>query len=107
MRAEALFFAVLSGGVMVLAAGLYAVLFALGRLWRRKSLLRASYVLALLALLAAFGMITSVALPPFWQLLVGLSAVAYMVLPPVMWRVVTRLHRRYGPGDDDVALKSG
>lgn len=79
---------------MVTAAGLYAALYALGRLLGNRALKNLSYAFAVLEVLGAIGMVYPDFLDPLWRALILVSAVVYLFLPQVMWRVVTTVHRR-------------
>ena len=83
-------------GVMVLAAGAYAVLYGAARLTGSRGLL----ILAGLAYgalaLDASALILATPLAPAWKLLVAASALAYLGIPPVTWRYLQRTHRGEG-----------
>ncbi len=80
-------------GALVAAAGVYGLLYCLSRLWNRRGLRIGSYVsYTALSVIAAL----LVALTPLnvgWKVLIAASAVADLVIPPVTWRYLTRLHR--------------
>jgi hypothetical protein len=80
-------------GALVVAAGAYGLLYCAARLYGSPTLAVASRAsgVALVALAAAI-----VALTPLhfgWKALVAASAVAYLAIPPLTWRYLTRLHR--------------
>ncbi len=80
-------------GAFVAAAGVYGCLYCLSRLRNSRGLRMGSYVSY-----AALGVIAAllVALSPLhvgWKVLIAASAVADLVIPPVTWRYLTRLHR--------------
>lgn len=84
----------LSGMLMVTAAGFYAMFYALGRLLRSPGLVRFSYLFALLQALGALGMILPNYLDPFWKYLIAFSSIVYLFVPQGMWWVVTTFHER-------------
>lgn len=83
-------------GLFVLAAGGYASLYCVGRLWARPALLQA----ARLCWVGAFSIAVAIAaLTPLhagWKLLILASAVVYAVIPPVTWRYLERSHLEEG-----------
>jgi len=86
-------------GALVVAAGAYGLLYCVARLYGSPILDAASRAscVALGALAAAI-----VALTPLhygWKALVVASAAAYIAIPPITWRYLTRLHR----GDNDAS----
>jgi len=83
---------IILGFVFVLAAGLYAMFYALGRLFEKPWLIRLSYLFALAQALAAAGMIATGYLDAFWTRLIAFSAFAYLFIPQGMWWVVTTFH---------------
>ncbi|HHJ06963.1 MAG TPA: hypothetical protein ENK24_05645 [Anaerolineae bacterium] len=80
------------GFTFVLSAGLYAALYATGKLLEKPWLVKFSYLFALAEALSAVGMIYSGYLDRFWVVLVLASAIAYLFIPQGMWWVVTHLH---------------
>jgi len=89
-------FTSLSLGFMVLAAGVYALLYGAARFKRsRVLLLLAGLAYAMLALDAASVLLTT-PLDSAWKLLIGVSALAYLGIPPVTWRYLQRTHRDEG-----------
>jgi len=81
------------GFFFVLLAGLYAALYAAGRMFNKPWLIRLGYVCGLGQFAAGMGMVFSGYLDPFWTYLVTFSAFAYLVIPPLMWRLVLAFHR--------------
>lgn len=94
MIAEAIRELLLAGMLLVTAAGLYALCYALGRLTGRRWLVRCSYGFAGLHVLGAVGMIVPDHLDPFWKSVVALMGIALLVVPPAMWWVVVTMHER-------------
>ena len=79
-------------GLMVLAAGTYALLYGAARLkGSQRLLVLAALAYAVLALDTA-GLVLAAPLAPAWKLLVACSALAYLAIPPVTWRYLKRIH---------------
>lgn len=79
-------------GLFVLAGGGYGGLYSIGRLRARHDLVRASMACWLLAMLLAVIIATATPLEFGWKLLILASAVIYLVIPPITWRYLQRLH---------------
>jgi hypothetical protein len=88
----------LSGMLLVTAAGLYACCYALGRLTGRRWLVRASYGFAGLQLVGMLGMIVPGHLDPFWKYLVAFTGVALLAIPQGMWWLVVTVHADHHAG---------
>ncbi len=87
-------------GAFVAAAGAYGLLYCLWRLWDRP-LLRTWSHLSYAALCAITAMV--VVLTPLyfgWKVMIAVSCAVYLMIPPVTWRYLTRLHRREKISDD-------
>jgi hypothetical protein len=86
----------LSLGVMVLAAGVYALLYGAARFKNsRRLLISAGLAYGVLALDAA-GLVVATPLAPAWKLLIAASAIAYLGIPPLTWWYLQRTHRHEG-----------
>lgn len=92
MTATALLETALLMGLLVLAGGSYACLYALGRLWTRSGLVFAGQVCWLIAFGAALVIAFGTPLDVKWKLLLLASAVVYVIIPPITWRYLERLH---------------
>lgn len=79
-------------GLFVLAGGSYGGLYSIGRLRARQNLIRASVVCWLVTMLLAVIIAAATPLEFGWKLLILASAVVYLVIPPVTWRYLQRLH---------------
>ena len=88
---------IIYGFFFVLSAGLYAMLYASGRLFEKPWLVKLSYVFAAAEVLAAFGMAATGYLDRFWVNLILFSAATYLFIPQGMWWVVVNFHRAYEP----------
>ncbi|HUO06482.1 MAG TPA: hypothetical protein VMU16_14885 [Candidatus Binataceae bacterium] len=79
-------------GAFVAAAGAYGLLYCLSRLWDQPQLRIWSHLsYATLCAITA----TLVALTPLyfgWKILIVVSCGAYLLIPAVTWRYLTRLH---------------
>jgi hypothetical protein len=86
----------LSLGFMVLAAGAYALLYGAAQFKKSRALLvLAGLAYGALALDAA-GLLLATPLEPAWKLLIGASALAYLGIPPFVWRYLQRTHGEEG-----------
>jgi hypothetical protein len=80
-------------GAMVTAAGAYGLFYCAARFYRRavfRALSLASYVI-LIGLAIAIALATPLHFG--WKVLVVASAAAYLVIPPVTWHYLVRLHQ--------------
>jgi hypothetical protein len=83
-------------GFMVLAAGAYALLYGAAQFKKsRVLLLLAGLAYGALALDTA-GLLVTTPLDSAWKLLIAASALAYLAIPPVVWRYLQRTHREEG-----------
>ncbi|HEV2548267.1 MAG TPA: hypothetical protein VGU20_13090 [Stellaceae bacterium] len=83
-------------GLFVLAAGVYGVLYGMGRLRESQRLMKAATVAyaALCGIVAAIVLATPLGFG--WKLLIGASAAIYYAIPPITWRHLHRTHRDRG-----------
>jgi len=86
----------LSLGVMVLAAGGYALLYGAARLKNSRGLLILAGLAYGVLLLDAGALVLATQLASAWKLLIAVSALAYLGIPPVTWRYLQRTHRDEG-----------
>ena len=93
--AETLYKLMLYGFLMVLFAGTYAILYAMGRFSGLPLLVRISYFFAIFQFFAGLGMVFSPYLDILWRAIILFSIFAYLFIPPVMWKVVVEMHRRH------------
>jgi hypothetical protein len=87
-------------GAFVAAAGAYGLLYCLSHLWGRP-LLRIWSHLSYAALCGITAMV--VVLTPLyfgWKVMIAASCAVYLMIPPVTWRYLTRLHRGEKISDD-------
>ena len=90
-------------GLFVAFAGAYGVLYALGRLRRRRRLRLAAYLSYGLQCLVTVAVLRFTPLGVPWKLLVAFSCLAYLGIPPVTWRYLESTHRS---GEIDHAAQS-
>ncbi len=83
------------GFLLVFFASAYAILYALGRVYSRPSLVKTSYGFAVLEFLSGLGMIITDYLALLWKAVILVSMVAYLLIPPFMWKVVVKFHQRH------------
>jgi hypothetical protein len=86
----------LSLGVMVLAAGGYALLYGAARFKNSRGLLILAGLAYGVLLLDAGALVLATPLASAWKLLIAVSALAYLGIPPVTWRYLQRTHRDEG-----------
>lgn len=79
-------------GFFALLAGCYGVLYCLGRLGARVTLVRGSYIAYVLQALVAAAIAVSTPLEFWWKVLVVASCAAYLPIPPATWRYLENLH---------------
>jgi len=79
-------------GLFVLLAGGYGLLYGLGRLRGRRDFLVASFASYTLQCAVAMALLAWTPLLGWWKAFIGISCVAYLLIPPVVWRYLTVLH---------------
>jgi hypothetical protein len=79
-------------GFFVLLAGCYGVLYCLGQLSARVTLVRGSYIAYVLQALVAAVIAASTPLEFWWKVLIVASCLAYLPIPSVTWRYLENLH---------------
>jgi len=86
---------ILYGFTFVFSAGMYASLYAAGRLTGRPYLLWLGYIFAALEVVGVAGMIFRGHLDLFWSLLMAFAGTVYLFLPQMTWWAVREFHRRH------------
>ena len=84
--------ALLLGG-FVTAAGTYGLLYCAARISDHKMVRAGGYVSYAALCLIAFALVAFTPLHFGWKVLVAASCAAYLMIPPVTWRYLARLHR--------------
>ena len=93
MTPEALVATALLLGAFVLLAGAYGVLYSLALVFDREQFKLAGYVSYLLHFLVMLTIVIATPLGNWWKVLIAASSIAYVAIPPVTWRHLTRIHR--------------
>jgi hypothetical protein len=89
---EMLTTAALLGG-FVLAGGAYGLLYCAARISERKLLRVGGYASYATLCLIAFALLAFTPLHLGWKVLIVASCAIYLMIPPMTWRHLTRLHR--------------
>jgi hypothetical protein len=79
-------------GLFVLLAGCYGLLYGVGKLARRRVFLRAGFACYGSQCAIALVVVAATPLAPAWKAVIVASTVAYLGIPPVTWRYLTRVH---------------
>lgn len=80
-------------GAYVILAGAYGLLYSLAVVFERPPLRSAGYLFYLLHFLLMLTIVYATPLGGWWKLLIAASSVAYLAIPPITWRYLTRIHR--------------
>jgi hypothetical protein len=83
-------------GLMVLAAGAYGLIYGVARFSGSRVLLITAGVAYAVLALDAGGIVVATPLAPAWKLLIAVSALAYLGIPPITWRYLQRTHGEEG-----------
>jgi cellulose synthase/poly-beta-1,6-N-acetylglucosamine synthase-like glycosyltransferase len=83
------------GFLFVFLAGLYAGFYTASKMFGRAWLAWIGYACAIGQFASAMIMIGTGFLDPFWVKLILFAALAYLVIPPIMWRIVLAFHHYY------------
>lgn len=82
------------GFLFIFFAGMYATFYPLGKLFQKPWLMWIGYAFAVAQFVSAMIMVSTGYLDAFWVTLVVFTALAYLVIPPAMWRLVLAFHRQ-------------
>lgn len=80
-------------GAFVLLAGVYGLLYSLAVVLERPSLKSAGYFFYVVHFLVMLTIVFATPLGAWWKLLIAASSVAYLAIPPITWRHLSRIHR--------------
>jgi len=80
-------------GAFVLLAGVYGLLYSLAVLLERPSLKSAGYFFYLVHFVVMLTIVFATPLGTWWKVLIAASSIAYLAIPPITWRYLTRIHR--------------
>lgn len=92
MQGEDLFVAGLSGGLIVLSGGLYALFFALGRLRGSRALEGVGYAAYVILVAGAFALVTSLRMNWAWTGVIAFALLGYLLLPRAIWHLCVGTH---------------
>ncbi len=94
VEAQNIMLATLSGALVVLFGALYALLFALARLNRRKDLMWMAYAAYSLFFVATVVLAETLNLHGFWLYLVIILLLGYLLAPHGIWHLCVGTHGR-------------
>jgi len=80
-------------GAFVVLAGIYGILYSLAVLLERPPLKSAGDFFYLLHFLVMLTIVFATPLGAGWKVLIAVSSIAYLAIPPITWRYLTRIHR--------------
>jgi uncharacterized membrane protein YgdD (TMEM256/DUF423 family) len=80
-------------GAFVIAAGAYGLLYCAARISDRKMIRTGGHLSYMGLCLIAFALVAFTPLHFGWKVLVAASCAIYLMIPPVTWRYLARLHR--------------
>ena len=93
MMPDSLIVTALLLGAFVILAGVYGLLYSLAVLLKRPALKSTGYLFYLLHFLVMLTIVFATPLGAWWKLLIAISSIAYLAIPPLTWRHLTRIHR--------------
>ena len=93
MTPDALITTALLLGAFVVLAGIYGLFYSLAILLERPPLKSAGHFFYLLHLMVMLTIVFATPLGTSWKVLIVVSSIAYLAIPPVTWRYLTRIHR--------------
>ena len=79
-------------GLYALLAGIWGILWALGRLRPNPIFARSAVAAYGLHMLAALAIVLWTPLAAGWKCLIVGSSLAFLVIPPITWRLLQRTH---------------
>ena len=80
-------------GAFVTAAGAYGLLYCAAQISDRKMIRTGGHLSYMGLCLIAFALVAFTPLHIGWKVLVAVSCAIYLMIPPVTWRYLARLHR--------------
>ena len=89
--------AVISGALVVLTGALYALLFAFGRLWRKRGLMNLAHLSFGLLAVSVLTLSRALNLDGAWQVLTILLLLGYLLAPRAIWRLSVDTHAGHEP----------
>ena len=94
------FWAFFSGALVVIAGALYALLFALSRVYKRSRLVMFAYAAYMVLFLSVLVLARVMHLSGLWQVMVVTLLVGYLFAPHAIWHLCVGTHPAEG---DDAA----
>lgn len=92
MNAAELLLSVMSGAMVVVSGGLYALFLAFARLRSSKTLARLSVAAYLALVVCAFVLAESLALTAAWYAVIAVMLLGYWLAPKAVWRLTAATH---------------
>ena len=92
MPQELLLLGTLSGGMIVLSGGLYALLFALGRLHDSRELGYCAYAAYSILVVFSLSLVHALRLEGAWTALVIVMLAGYFLAPKAVWHLCVGTH---------------
>jgi len=91
-QAQHLMIAAIAGGVVVLSAAFYALLFALYNMKKRTELIFWAYGAYAVLAAAAFVLSITLNLTGIWRLILAVMLAGYFIAPRFIWHLCTGTH---------------
>jgi len=92
VEVNSIMLAVMAGAMVVVSGGLYAGVFAIGRLAGRENLVRLSYLFYLFLAVSVLILARSLHFSGIWQGLTFVLLVGYLIAPQMIWRLCVGTH---------------
>ena len=92
MSQELLLLGALSGAMIVITGGLYALLFALGRLRNSRELGYCAYVAYAILVVFSLSLLHALRLEGAWTVLVIIMLAGYFLAPKAIWHLCAGTH---------------
>lgn len=83
----------ISGGLVVIFGAAYALLFALSNLFRKKYIMKLSYISYVLLFVSVMFLIESLNLQSGWLILTLVMLFGYWFAPRIIWHLCTETHQ--------------
>ena len=96
MPQELLLLGALSGGMIVLSGGLYALLFALARLRNSRELGYCAYAAYAILVVFSLSLLHALRLEGAWTVLVIVMLAGYLLAPKAVWHLCVGTHGEHG-----------
>ncbi len=96
MTLNELFFGALAGAMIVIAGGLYALLFALGRMRNSRSLNYWAVFSYAVLMISTYVLVQALHLHGFWVSVTAVMLVGYFFAPRAIWHLSVATHGEHG-----------